>query len=65
MDGDEHPSRLEQLVDRGSLEAVVYTLKLYMLADQCVCETAPCPEDCEMCMYCCGTTALKGIGEEP
>ncbi len=31
MDRADEPTRLQQLVDRGALEAIVYGLKLYML----------------------------------
>ena len=67
MDQEEEPTRLQQLVDRGALEAIVYGLKLYMLGDHCACDPGTCtPEqDCDMCMYCCGRTALRNVGEEP
>ena len=51
-------------LDRDTLEALVYTLKLYMLADRCACE-GTCAHACELCIWCCGTTALTAIGEEP
>ena len=51
----------EVTLDRDTLEGLVYTLKLYMLGDRCACE-GTCSDDCELCLWCCGKTAIRHSG---
>lgn len=54
------------VLEPEAVEALADVLRLYMLSDYCVCdEDGPCSDDCDMCIYCCGKLALKGIGEKP
>ena len=55
---------MQQLVERGALEALVFALRLYMDCDECVCNPPECPQNCEACMFCMARSALGRIDEE-
>ena len=54
-----------QVVRRTDLKRLVEAMRLYLEQDECMCDTQPCREGCQLCMYCIAATALKPIGVAP
>ena len=55
---------MQQLIERGALQALAFALRLYMEQDECMCDAEECPDNCEGCMFCIAHSALTRIGEE-